>query len=218
MGIETFFFISLAVTFLLLVALVYHFHQKFVTLDQRVNNVIEIINSVVKEMQNLKQVKCCLVPPPPPPPSFYATECINISPDSFIQSNVSLGNISEVPTDIRISSNNHEGDDDDDEDEDDDDDDDDEDDNNDFYDESYSDSEKIVVSDDEDNDVVLENIVEIENDQEEMKKDLEDSTISIISNTDYKKMDITQLRAIVNAKGIDAKKMKKADLLKVLEE
>jgi hypothetical protein len=219
MGIETFFFISLAVTFLLLVALVYHFHQKFVTLDQRVNNIIEIINSVVKEMQNIKQQKtnCCLpVPAPSVPTNPYnsANECINIPADSFIQTNVSLGNFSEIPTDnIHISEDEYDEDDDSDDDEDSDmeDSDDDDDDDQDVKDE---DTEKIVVSDDEDN-VVLENIVEISD--ETQVKDLDDS-INIISNTDYKKMDIYQLRAIVNAKGVDAKKMKKAELLKFLEQ
>ena len=50
MEIESFFFISLAVTFVLLVALVYHFRQKFITIDQRVNNVIEIDEKSVEQL------------------------------------------------------------------------------------------------------------------------------------------------------------------------
>jgi len=221
MGIETFFFISLAVTFLLLIALVYHFHQKFVTVEQRVNNVIEIINSVVKEMQNLKsaqqQPKCCPVPSPLKNPFVSSGECINISPDSFIQTNdVSLGENVELDDNLELESE-YESDYD----------------SESEYDEA--DDEKIMVSDDEDNielmDVVDvlnigDNTVEIaetkNDDVEEIKEDLESyensESISIISNTDFKKMDISQLRAIANAKGIDAKKMKKAEILKQLEQ
>jgi hypothetical protein len=221
MGIETFFFISLAVIFILLIALVYHFHQKFVTVEQRVNNVIEIINSVVKEMQNLKtaqqlQQKCCPVPSPQKNPFVSSSECINISADSFIQTNeFSLGENMNLADNLNIESGSEsesEYDSDD----------------SDFESES-DDEEKIVVSDDEDNiDPIVLDVVEVaesKNDTQqinEAKEDLETSelaeSISIISNTDFKKMDISQLRAIASAKGIDAKKMKKADLLKILEQ
>jgi hypothetical protein len=227
MGIETFFFISLAVTFILLVCLVYHFRQKFTGLDQRVNHVIEIINSVVKEMQNLKgglqgmELRCGL----------QEKECIQIPCHSFIQTPVNseedhLGN---VPTDVFELTEGVEGLESDDDDEDD-------------YEDDYDDEDselddKIVVSDDEEDDIVIESemLEETldENTLEERKKtelaktelgkltetkDLEVEDISIISNTDYKKMDIQQLRAIALVKGIDAKKMKKAELLKLLEE
>jgi len=225
MGIETFFFISLAVTFLLLIALVYHFHQKFVSVEQRVNNVIEIINSVVKEMQNLKssqqqqQQNCCPVPPPLKNPYVSSGECINISADSFIQTNnVSLGENIDLADKLELES-----------------------DSDSEYDSDYESEsddedsdEKIVVSDDEDEKepIVLDNILELNEIAEskndvveeihEVKEDLEISefseSISIISNTDFKKMDISQLRAIASAKGIDSKKMKKADLLKLLEQ
>ena len=234
MGIETFFFISLAVTFLLLVALVYHFRQKFIVLDQRVNHIIEIINNVVKEMQNLKvgmQPKCrdCVYSN-----VLNQEQCINIPSDSFVQSNVILGN---MPTELLNIHLKEVDDDDDDDDDNDDDDDDDDDDNDDDVDDDVDDDdnddvdEKIIVSDDEEED-------EIVLDENDILKIVQDSTIteetvdetsnlesslelspeiSIISNTDYKKMDISQLRIIALNKGIDAKKMKKADIIKLLE-
>ena len=104
MGIETLFFISLAVIFLLLLALVYHFHQKITAIDQRVNNVIEIINSVVKEMQNLsmkqqqKQEQESVKPivrESANNPFVSSNECIEIKADSFIQ-----GGLGNIPTGI----------------------------------------------------------------------------------------------------------------------
>ena len=59
---------------------------------------------------------------------------------------------------------------------------------------------------------------EPESKKQNTKEDLDSSqSMSIISNTDYKKMDISQLRALAISKGIDAKKMKKAELLKLLD-
>ena len=212
MEIESFFFISLAVTFVLLVALVYHFRQKFITIDQRVNNVIEIMNTVVKEMQNLKVVqdKCinnmCCMP-------VNSNEYINISADSFIETK-NLGRIQENFNGENVYS--EESDDDDDEDEDEDDDSDSE---------NEYESEKIVVSDDEDNIEILDitdNDITTESVSQPVLEELLESDIllpeiTIISNTDYRKMDIHQLRNIALEKGIDGKKMKKNELLKILE-
>jgi len=247
MGIETFFFISLAVVFVLLVALVYHFRQKFITTEQRVNNVIEIINSVVKEMQNLKygmQNKCMECPYMN---GLSPSGCINIPANSFVQSEVVLGNFPTENLEVKI----HELDDSDSDSDDESDDyeSDDYESDDESGDESDDDSEeqqncqKIVVSDDEsddddDNDIILDSndILEISAELEKEKDILEQALlepnanletspeISIISNTDYKKMDISQLRNIVLAKqldsvkGADVKKMKKADLIKLLEQ
>jgi hypothetical protein len=53
--IETIFFISLAITFVLIVLLVYHFKQRMVTLEQKQDTVVEIINNIVKELTFLKK-------------------------------------------------------------------------------------------------------------------------------------------------------------------
>lgn len=55
--IETFFFISLAITFFLILLLVYHFKQRLNTLEQKCDTMFEIINSVVKEITFMKQVQ-----------------------------------------------------------------------------------------------------------------------------------------------------------------
>jgi hypothetical protein len=55
--IETFFFVSLAVTFILILLLVYHFRQRFNTLEQKCDTMFELINSVVSEMNAMRSVQ-----------------------------------------------------------------------------------------------------------------------------------------------------------------
>ena len=51
--IETLFYISLAITFILIILLVYHFKQRIVSLEQKNDTMFEIINNVVKELNNI---------------------------------------------------------------------------------------------------------------------------------------------------------------------
>jgi hypothetical protein len=51
---ETFFFISLGITFILILLLVYHFKQRLSTLEQKSDTMFDIINNVVKEMMVIK--------------------------------------------------------------------------------------------------------------------------------------------------------------------
>lgn len=52
--IETFFFISLGVTFVLILLLVYHFKQRMSALEQKHDTMFEIVNNVVKELNTLR--------------------------------------------------------------------------------------------------------------------------------------------------------------------
>jgi len=52
--IETFFFISLAITFLLVLLLVYHFKQR---LEQKTDNMFEIVNNIVKELNIIRNAQ-----------------------------------------------------------------------------------------------------------------------------------------------------------------
>ena len=53
--LETFFFISLAITFILILLLVYHFKQRLTSLEEKGDTMFEIINNIVKEISSLKQ-------------------------------------------------------------------------------------------------------------------------------------------------------------------
>ena len=52
--IETFFFISLGVTILLVALLVYHFKQRINSLEQRYDTLFDIVNNVVKQLRNIQ--------------------------------------------------------------------------------------------------------------------------------------------------------------------
>ena len=52
--IETFFFISLAITFILIMLLVHHFKQRLNDVESKTDNMVEIMNNLLKEMKVMK--------------------------------------------------------------------------------------------------------------------------------------------------------------------
>ena len=52
--IETFFFISLGITFVLVLSLVYHFKQRITGLEQKCDTMFEIINDIVKQLNTIR--------------------------------------------------------------------------------------------------------------------------------------------------------------------
>jgi hypothetical protein len=52
--IETFFFISLAITFVLIMLLVYHFKQRLSVVETKTDTMFEIMNNLLKEMKVIK--------------------------------------------------------------------------------------------------------------------------------------------------------------------
>jgi len=52
---ETFFFISLGITFILILLLVYHFKQRILAVEQKGDTLFEIINNLIMETSSLKQ-------------------------------------------------------------------------------------------------------------------------------------------------------------------
>ena len=60
--IETFFFISLGITFVLILLLVYHFKQRLNSIEQKSDTMFEIINNIVTELTSVKQY--CMQPRP----------------------------------------------------------------------------------------------------------------------------------------------------------
>jgi hypothetical protein len=55
--IETFFFLSLGITFVLILLLVYHFKQRLSSLENRCDTVFEIMSNVVQELNNIKKMQ-----------------------------------------------------------------------------------------------------------------------------------------------------------------
>ena len=54
--IETFFFLSLAITFILILLLVNHFKQRINTLEQKCDTMFEVINSILQDVGSLSKV------------------------------------------------------------------------------------------------------------------------------------------------------------------
>jgi hypothetical protein len=240
--LETFFFISLAITFVLIMMLVYHFKGRICVLEQKCDTMFEIMNNIIKELKAVKMASSCVNP---------AMIVPNNETIMFHQRH-NLGELFQQFQQDQFEDN----------------DDDDESDDNDESDYGLEPT-KIVVSDteyeDEEQPVKIINIefnepdsndsiddlevLEEENisldDDVEDTDDLEDtdqvediyevqdvdevedvSAVDITVNTsleqsvDFKKMDISYLRTMVITRGLatDTKKMKKGDLINLLED
>jgi hypothetical protein len=51
---ETFFFITLGISFVLIIMIVYHFKQRIIILEQKQDTMFEIINNIVKQIKNMQ--------------------------------------------------------------------------------------------------------------------------------------------------------------------
>lgn len=259
--IETFFFISLGITFVLVLLLVYHFKQRISGLEHKCDTMFEIINDIVKQlntirMQNNVPFMNVFNPMPKSMPEIqhFINETMNINENEY------KNDIEEEDYDDAEEGDDSEDDeedsDDDEEDSDDDDEEDSEDDENDADDEG---SIKIInVNITESNEITELSVEELtdnniengenenENENEDEVEVLEPVNIEPISvekimpldepdNVDtngeteinkkesekevYKKMSLSALKTLVISKGLcsDASKLKKPDLLKLLE-
>jgi len=219
--LETFFFISLAITFVLIMMLVYHFKGRITVLEQKCDTMFDIMNNIVKEMRTIK----------------INSNINQFNPSMMIPNNESIifgqgQNLGEM---FKCFNQYEEVDEDDDEDDDE---------------EEIDNYQKIVVSDTEiedDQPVKIINIdFENENESNESNEssesinnleDLEEENITVDDDDeptideqmidehleksiDFKKLDISYLRTMVITRGLatDTKKMKKGDLIRLLED
>lgn len=220
---DTFFFISLGIAFVLILLLVYHFKQRLSATESKCDTMFEIINGLVSEINGIKGALVARPPPMEsiqslgiPPGHMFSNMSGGEQPPVVHHGENSLTGIEEMESDDEV-----EEEDSDDEIEDSDDEEDSDDDE--IEEESVDDDsqrvlgsididEKIVVSDNEEDDLDS-NIVEvaINNMQpvEEKKEEEEDFT----------KMTLPRLKAYITEKGLveDAKKMKKAEILDLLK-
>lgn len=51
---ETFFFISLGITFVMIIMLVYHFKQRIIVLERKHDTMFDIVNNIVKQIKNMQ--------------------------------------------------------------------------------------------------------------------------------------------------------------------
>jgi len=244
---ETFFFISLGITFVLILLLVYHFKQRLSAIEQKSDTMFDIINNVVQELTTIKTFVVAnmtqsaefnvQVPTSYIPPSVYESQ----STDGFFSQNEALKDHEDAEDESGEESGSEVDSDSDNEDSDD-----------------ESDDEKIMVSDNEsESNVKVVNIpitlnveqVDISEEQEsesiteandlvesvpELNEDpiivhklesAEDTLVTTIGEekedepASYAKLSTAELKKLVISKGLatEVGKMKKPQLVQLLE-
>jgi len=229
--LETFFFISLAITFVLIIMLVYHFKGRLVLLEQKCDTMFEIMSNMTREMKNI-QIRIIESQKPvenaPSQPNGIRLDN-NLGIPSNIFQLLNLPQFSNL-----VNQEGEEGEEDDEEDD--------------------EDDRKIVVSDSEvddedeikvinidisepfDDDSSMPELEEVLDDEDEdigadeysseQKDDIEVESEQVISDeslektVDYNKLDVSYLRTMVLTRGLatNTKKLKKSELIKLLSE
>lgn len=199
---ETSFFISLGISFVLILLLVYHFKQRLSVAEGKLDTMFEIINNLAQELSNVKSVIVHNNRPSTPFPHNMVIRP-NVPVDSVIMEG---GKIEEGEDN---SESEYDSDDEDSDDED-------------------SDDEKIIVSDVDEDDISVDLVseeYEIANEETANTELVTDEvpvdvTQDISENVpDFLKMNLGDLRSYITEKGWieDASKMKKAQLIKLIE-
>lgn len=196
---ETSFFFTLGISFLLILLLVYHFKQRLVLTEQKQDTMFEIINNLVQEITQVKRTIALMHRPSTPYPTNERRE---------------------MPSVMSIGSHFDENDEDEDEDEDYD--------EEDLYsasadsdDESVASDERVVVSDDTDDDLHTHSIVVPVNEEEkENLSSVEESENKMDVKPNFSKMTLATLKEYITTKGWveDATKLKKAQILTIIQE
>jgi hypothetical protein len=243
--LETFFFLSLAITFVLIIMLVYHFKGRLVVLEDKYHTMFDIINSLVKEMKNLRDSVSQQYRPIPeqipisfggpsgmfPPELFRAfqnpsnTYIVEEETDDYEEEEEE-----EEPEKIIVSDTELESDDEDD-----------------YHDDQNvkiisvininQNEENISLDDLEEDENILNQLdIDSDDDSSQLNETNQKSETIIYTETpgevfvvnkleslepvDYKKLDVSYLRTMVLTRGLatDTKKMKKPDLIRLLEE
>jgi len=204
---ETFFFISLGITFVLILLLVYHFKQRLAATEQKADTMFEIMNNLAQEMSGIKTTVVSLM-------TRHSTPYPVSAPTMPLDQRFNQLSSSSIAAEFEHSLNEEDEEDEEDEDE---------------EDEEDEDEDKIIVSDNEDDDELSVQEIQVEViqncaiDGDAAKCDVitEQSAVEVVmdsSSTDYNKMSLSALKALVVEKGIleDASKLKKAKLLELM--
>lgn len=188
--LETGFFFTLAITFLLMLLLVYHFKQRLVSSEQKQDTMFEIINNLVTEINMLKGTIALIQRPPTPYP--FSNEPISQEIKEFKENAETLEDSQEL---IVVS--------------------DDDSDDDDISVEEFSDEDFDV--DEEDN---TEELKEEEAEEVKDTTELKESTTEVEEKQDFSKMTLGELKTYILNQGWveDASKMKKTQILNLIKE
>ena len=201
---ETSFFFTLGITFLLILLLVYHFKQRIITVESKQDTMFEIINNLVQEINNIKTSVALMNRPPTPYPRdlqnvFRAEQHVIVHNDEPDQES------EEYDSEEDVYSDNDEDDEDDEDDE-----------------------HLVIVSDNGDNNSIeelptndMEDIEEdIEEDIQNAQQEKDNSEQTKEDKPDFNKMNLGNLKSYILKQGWveDASKMKKAQILSLIQE
>ena len=198
---ETSFFFTLGITFLLILLLVYHFKQRIVITESKQDTMFEIINNLVQEINNIKTSVALMNRPPTPYPrdlqNVFRAEPQIVSTQHDEPDQESQEYDSDDEEDIYSDEEDEE-------------------------DEENS-NNLVIVSDNEDNisieeisntdDIEYESIVE----NQELEEMIQEEKIE---TPDFNKMNLGNLKSYILKQGWveDASKMKKAQILTLIQE
>ena len=219
---ETFFFITLAITFILILLLVYHFKQRISSIEARGDKMIAALQDITDEINNMKR-----------PPQTLAPYPVNLGND-FLPATMThdlneyedldeLDDLEEIQLkkEIEEEDDGDADDEEEDEDEEDEEDEEEEEEEEEEDEDEDEDDEDADEDEDEDEDEGVTKVIKVDNlnndpVEEESSKDLEKKEEQMEI---YRKMTLTELRQHVITKGLttNASKMKKGDLLALLE-
>jgi hypothetical protein len=248
--VETFFFVSLGITFILILLLVYHFRQRFISLEQKCDTMFELINNIVTELNSERRSThgFGVTSPPvlfyPEPDGATALGGQAAKPEPFTD----MEEDSDEGSDEEGSDEEGSGDEDSDDEYSDDDEDEDSEDDAEYthihiapMDDTDNNSVKVILldqveeltelpvddmddsdSDDSDNPIDLvafEPIVVEKLDVQHLEQMQPEPAAEKAANEVYNKMSMQALKTLVITKGLssDPSKMKKAELIKLLE-
>lgn len=204
---ETSFFFTLGITFLLILLLVYHFKQRIVANETKQDHMFELINNIVQEINNIKTSVALMNRPSTPYPHNLQNTFTAEQQYSQENNDEPEEESYEDDSEIDVSDNDISDDEDDDE-----------------------DDEKIIVSDD---DISVEEIsVEDNFTESNFTDEMEQvnvESIDIVESTEkpieekkpnFSKMNLGNLKAYILEQGWveDPSKMKKAQILSLIQE
>lgn len=203
--IETFFFISLAITFVLILLLVYHFKQRLSDVETKTDTMFNIMNNLLQEMKTIKT----MVIETQQQQQHQATPLSQ--PVYEEQQQGRNGNLFEMIMPFLQGSHMgqfHQGA---------------NDENEDNEDNDQVSPIKIINLDTENNNEIdIDDIETIGSEESEEESDAsvneeESGLEKPLEIIDYKSLDISQLRSLALNRGIDPSKKKKAELVQLLQ-
>ena len=188
--LETGFFFTLAITFLLMLLLVYHFKQRLVSSEQKQDTMFEIINNLVTEINMLKGTIALIQRPPTPYP--FSNESVSQEIEEFKENMETLEDSQEL---IVVS--------------------DDDSDDDDISVEEFSDDDFEIEQD-----KVEELQQELEEKLNESNTEVQEEPTTEVEKQDFSKMTLGELKTYILNQGWveDASKMKKTQILNLIKE